>query len=791
VSSTPEAEPAILIELVPEERDSFVSAVFFAGMDPGERIELAFIEEDATADARIRPERVLGTAAGALVQLGTAGRLGFVPDDPPKPCATPKPRAHFRCEAPSGASDYVFALSDEREDRDEGDMWRIRVRADSHGIQSPAIPIARVRRQVEAGGATYDWHAGHELELYADGSVDAAGSGGAFHDMLAAIRAARHFVFIVDWSFQPLFCPSRGAPLHRKQSIGSTLIEQALAHPELLVAIHTWEHTGAAVGGVSVAAPDDANDGGGDTLNKLAFDDRLPRRPKNVLWRATSRTGQGSTHHQKFVVMDAPRPDNRRELRVFWGGLDLTKGRFDWPSHVIDPHAPEAAPFRKRYYAADESTDDWYSPEFGDRLDMPRQPWHDIHGALTGPAAWDFVREFVGRWNVAPSLGGDVGDLGAEARAAVWKLFRKLHEDRDTFAQQYEGKRVGKWSAQVYRSLELEHWAPPDRPAKDALDQRAYALLRTTQAQGAEHSIQLAYRQNVDGAERFIYIENQFFMGSGQHWSQKSSIANDIPERLVKRILMQSSKGPFHVYVVMPMFPEGDPVDAPNLEVRRNEWCTMEYMVKALHAKLGDGWSRHLSFYFLANWRQLAPKQHSKATDRAGLVRDHMRYMVYVHSKLMLVDDRYVLFGSCNLNDRGLSGTGDSEIACGVWPSHGEERAAIAVQRFRKRLWLEHFGEAAAGWKEPGSAACVSAVTAHAWRNYVNFRSMAAPPQGHACLLPLRLVKEKDGKLVLALRPYAAKQADVGCLPDSPRFDEKWKWGPNGSSWVRVLGLAE
>jgi hypothetical protein len=165
-----------------------------------------------------------------------------------------------------------------------------------------------------------------------------------------------------------------------------------------------------------------------------------------------------------------------------------------------------------------------------------------------------------------------------------------------------------------------------------------------------------------------------------------------------------------------------------------------------------------------------------------------MRYMVYVHSKLMLVDDRYLLFGSCNLNDRGLSGTGDSEIACGVWPSHGEEQAAIAVQRFRKRLWLEHFGQAVAGWDAPEK--CVKAVTANAWRNYVNFRSMAAPPQGHICQLPLKLVKGTGGKLVLTLTQYANNK-DAGLLPDSPTVDKKWKWGPDGSWLMRKLRLAE
>ena len=36
---------------------------------------------------------------------------------------------------------------------------------------------------------------------------------------------------------------------------------------------------------------------------------------------------------------------------------------------------------------------------------------------------------------------------------------------------------------------------------------------------------------------------------------------------------------------------------------------------------------------------------------------------IYVHSKLMIVDDNIALIGSANLNDRSLKGTRDSEIA--------------------------------------------------------------------------------------------------------------------------------
>ena len=37
--------------------------------------------------------------------------------------------------------------------------------------------------------------------------------------------------------------------------------------------------------------------------------------------------------------------------------------------------------------------------------------------------------------------------------------------------------------------------------------------------------------------------------------------------------------------------------------------------------------------------------------------------IIYVHSKLMIVDDKHVICGSANINDRSLLGKRDSELA--------------------------------------------------------------------------------------------------------------------------------
>lgn len=72
----------------------------------------------------------------------------------------------------------------------------------------------------------------------------------------------------------------------------------------------------------------------------------------------------------------------------------------------------------------------------------------------------------------------------------------------------------------------------------------------------------------------------------------------------------------------------------------------------------------------------------------------------YVHSKLMIIDDRKVLIGSANLNDRSQKGNGDSETAVVIDDldlfesrMNGEKyMASRFAAGFRRHLWRQHLG---------------------------------------------------------------------------------------------------
>ncbi len=60
--------------------------------------------------------------------------------------------------------------------------------------------------------------------------------------------------------------------------------------------------------------------------------------------------------------------------------------------------------------------------------------------------------------------------------------------------------------------------------------------------------------------------------------------------------------------------------------------------------------------------------------------------IIYIHSKMMIVDDKYVLIGSANINDRSMLGSRDSEIAVIT-----EDQNMTSITDFRAKLFGEHF----------------------------------------------------------------------------------------------------
>ncbi|GMY27807.1 phospholipase d zeta 1 [Fagus crenata] len=154
-----------------------------------------------------------------------------------------------------------------------------------------------------------------------------------------------------------------------------------------------------------------------------------------------------------------------------------------------------------------------------------------------------------------------------------------------------------------------------------------------------EESMHSAYCSLIEKAEHFIYVENQFFI-SGLVGDE--IICNRVLEALYQRIMRAyNDKKCFRVIVVIPLL----------LGFQYRTICRgHNSILHNLNDLLGPKTHDYISFYGL--------KAYGKLFDDGPVASSQ----VYVHSKIMIVDDCIALIGSANINDRSLLGSRDSEV---------------------------------------------------------------------------------------------------------------------------------
>jgi len=260
------------------------------------------------------------------------------------------------------------------------------------------------------------------------------------------------------------------------------------------------------------------------------------------------------------------------------------------------------------------------------------------------------------------------------------------------------------WTAQVFRSIDQSCAALRTMGASERLLNKKGLFV--------DKSIQTAYVHHIRRAERFLYVENQYFLGSSQCWHRpKEGCSNLVPIEIANKVCEKICLGqPFHAYINVPMWPEGIPEDKVSQEIIFWQFQTVDCMYRMVHKCLEDmGKLSHespqdyLTFYCLVSREtkdgsQETPGENPDETASGGLMWKHRRAPIYIHSKHMVVDDEYMIMGSANINERSLSGTRDTEIAFGAYqPAHchpGKNYLGLrgAVQAFRMQVWSAHLG---------------------------------------------------------------------------------------------------
>ncbi|KAM6499803.1 phospholipase D/nuclease [Amanita muscaria] len=514
------------------------------------------------------------------------------------------------------------------------------------------------------------------------------------------------------------------------------------------------------------------------------------------------------SHHEKVVVVDN-----------HWaaiGGLDLCYGRWDSHNHPLaDAHPTE---FDRTLFPGQDYNNarikdfkdvfNYTNPTIS-ILESARMPWHDVHMTFMGPVVLDVVQHFVERWN--------------EVKKRKYRT-----DDKFPWLALPHGVGVASEDEPVISHPHLQHWHEighkykqrwigQDEDTDDYIHPRVRGSCKVQVCRSVsdwshgvltEHSIQNAYIKLIQEAERFIYIENQFFISST---GDDGAVKNQIAKALVERILRAATQGSkFTVTVVIPELPgfAGDVKDTASLkfimgaqyrtinrgghsiyeELRKanleptdyirfyhlrtydrinapmgtlikqmeqnsgvtfldaqvamaRQWIgddtltqqkevdiilpqeTQEAIVveKTKTVKVAIPQSEAAASNVIARFERGAPREDADVSDSVSShalldttslldekwlgneqeeLNSYVSELLYIHSKLMIVDDRKVIMGSANLNDRSQKGDGDSEIALVVEdtaqiPSTMDGRP-FAVSAFattlRRFLFREHLG---------------------------------------------------------------------------------------------------
>ncbi|KAI4335720.1 hypothetical protein L6164_014338 [Bauhinia variegata] len=514
-----------------------------------------------------------------------------------------------------------------------------------------------------------------------------------WEDVFDAIDKAKHLIYIAGWSVYTKITLIRD--LRRKKQGGDLTLGELLkmkANEGVTVLMLVWDDRTSVkllkTDGVMATHDEDTRSYFHNSGVHCVLCPRDPDIGQSIFEDLEISTM--FTHHQKILVVDSDIPNGnsgKRRIVSFIGGIDLCDGRYDTPFHSL---------FRTLGTA---HHDDFHQPNFsGASIGKggPREPWHDIHCRLEGEVAWDVLFNFEQRWRKQ----GEGEDLLVQPRQLDHIFLTPcpvmFPEDNET------------WNVQLFRSIDggAAHGFP-HAPA-DA----ARAGLVSGKDQVIDCSIQSAYINAIRRAENFIYIENQYFLGSSFSWNSNDIKVEEIgavhliPKELALKVVSKIEAGErFSVYIVIPMWPEGIPESASVQDILNWQKRTMEMMytdiAKALKAKgIEANPKDYLSFFCLGNREKITDGEY-EASEKPERESDYSRaqqarrFMIYVHAKMMIVDDEYIIIGSANINQRSMDGGRDTEIAMGAFqPYHlaTKQPARGQIHGLRMALWYEHLG---------------------------------------------------------------------------------------------------
>ncbi|KAH6655650.1 hypothetical protein BKA67DRAFT_502714, partial [Truncatella angustata] len=473
-----------------------------------------------------------------------------------------------------------------------------------------------------------------------------------------AISMAQDVIYIHDWWLSPELYMRRPAVISEKWRLDRLLQRKAREGVKVFVIVYR---------NVEQAIPIDSEH------TKFALHSLHP----NILVQRSPNQFKKNqffyAHHEKICIVD-------HDI-AFLGGIDLCFGRWDTPQHSLTDDRPTG-------YEQNEDTPkdadhcqlwpgkDYSNPrvldffrltqpyeEMYDRSKVPRMPWHDVSMQVVGQPARDLTRHFVQRWNY----------LRRERNPTRPMPFLLPPPDAKVDDLKHLGL-TGTCEVQILRSA--GDWSlglPRDSP---------------------EHSILTAYISLIKQSDHFVYMENQFFITSCETLGTK--VVNGIGDALVERIIRaHENDEDWRCCVMIPLMPGfQNTVKQDNgssvrliMQFQYRSICRGETSIFGRLKARGIDPEEYISFFSLRQW----------GTMKNGHI---VTEQLYIHAKTMIVDDRAVIIGSANINERSMLGSRDSEVAALVRDTKDEwitmagvpYRAGAFAHALRLRLMREHLG---------------------------------------------------------------------------------------------------
>lgn len=504
----------------------------------------------------------------------------------------------------------------------------------------------------------------NKVKLFVDGED-------YFKKVYKKLKKAKSQVFITDWWLSPEMYLKRPAKKHLNSKLIDVL--DRIATKGIAVYVHVYKELASAL-----------------TLNSKYTVEALRRRNRGIrVIRHPKRSIYGGefmwSHHEKIVCID-------QEI-AFLGGLDLCYGRMDSQKHKLQDLSNKPF-FNGIDYSNSRVQDftnvsDWEHDRI-DRKKVPRMPWHDLALMVKGDAAYDVSVHYIELWNhvMTDFSGGYLKnkDLLTPMRSQqslvigkhTSKSFEKQGKDIDllkldeveTDKSEVEKMRNLSIASSLKKSSEMS----VDEEIKEVQYEIRGSLIKVGKEGSCtcqivrsaglwsygldttDHSIRSAYLELIDKAEYYIYIENQFFISSTAGGPVQNKIAQALAEKIIAKA---SRKEPFRVIVVLPLLPGfAGEVDAGSSGVLRIQ---MHWQYQTILRGENSVYNLLKRSEFITDPFEYIKFYGLRTHDNLNDV--PVTEVVYVHSKVMIIDDDEMIIGSANINDRSMIGEHDSEIA--------------------------------------------------------------------------------------------------------------------------------